>query len=226
MRTLRWVLMWQGFSHFSVFLPHFVLAKSATSSTRVKLRFRKLMIILGPMQDVWDNAPLYLFQFLWPERREKVHLPVCAFLLSAVLVVLSDPSGTWGVCRPRSSGYSQPPWPGAASSWQLQAEKLHSQILGTIYGFSLECWNIRFTPRPCLRAFVKLQICAFKHSYYYIYYYIDIYLNDVIFALSWGVQKLKMPVENTSYTVFILNPTNAEATFIQSTRTQRFLKII
>ena len=34
--TLRWIPMCQGFSHFSGFLHHFVLAKVATSSIRVK----------------------------------------------------------------------------------------------------------------------------------------------------------------------------------------------
>ena len=37
--TLRWITMWQGLSHFPAFLHHFVLAKLATSNTRVKQLF-------------------------------------------------------------------------------------------------------------------------------------------------------------------------------------------
>ena len=39
--TLRWVPMCQGFGDFSCFLLHFVLAKLATSSIRVKTYLKK-----------------------------------------------------------------------------------------------------------------------------------------------------------------------------------------
>ena len=48
--TLIPVPICQGFTHFSVYLHHFVLAILATSSVRVKLKL-KLMVALGFYED-------------------------------------------------------------------------------------------------------------------------------------------------------------------------------
>ena len=44
--ALRWIPMCQSFFHFSGFLHHFVLAKLAISSIRVKIRLRNVLMSL------------------------------------------------------------------------------------------------------------------------------------------------------------------------------------
>ena len=55
---------------------------------------------------------------------------------------------------------------------------------GTVYSFNLECFKIYSTALlEGISATINLCIQALK---LYIYYKIDIYLKDVILALSWG----------------------------------------
>ena len=65
--------MCQGFSNFSVFLHHFVLAKLATSSIRVKLRLAETFQVTLEMFSTEvethkidaDNVPLVSPSYYW-----------------------------------------------------------------------------------------------------------------------------------------------------------------
>ena len=74
MSTFRRVSMCQSFSHFPGFLHHFVLAKLATSSIRVKMcwsyfsmlgYFKNMLWCFDNMLGYFNNMLWYLYNMLW-----------------------------------------------------------------------------------------------------------------------------------------------------------------
>ena len=106
--ALRWIPMCQGFTNFSVFLPHFVQATLATCSVRVKFNPFTLRVTL---QSVFCYSHTFENNF-WIERKFTKHLKKSSCLASKQHISLKYFQENASVSKifPNSSGLFWPIW--------------------------------------------------------------------------------------------------------------------
>ena len=131
MSTLRWVAICQGFANFSGFLHHFVLAKIAPSSKRVK------------------SKPL------------KAHSFQCSFygdFLVAVPIQSWGPSFNFSIWYVELAGVNEPHLVKPCMNWYNTVSTVTSFPCRTPYPYSLNHWHSEFLWKVLSAFFILLKI--------------------------------------------------------------------